>query len=95
MPREKRLLLSPSETTVRDAILAFVAARHPDLASGAVTGATSLGGGDILDSRTVRDLVMDLGERFGVPIGEETLAPSSFDSVDALARAIDARRVQL
>ena len=85
-------MLSPSETTVRDAILAFVAARYPDAAPGAVTGSTSLAGSDVLDSTGLRDLVADLGERFDVRVDEEILAPQNLESIDALARAIDARR---
>ncbi|KQP51398.1 acyl carrier protein [Methylobacterium sp. Leaf399] len=87
-------VLSPSEAAVREAILAFVASRNPGIAPGAVTGATSLVTSDVLDSIGVLDLLMELGERFDVPVDEESFALPNFESVDALARSIDGRRVR-
>ncbi|MDR7035764.1 MULTISPECIES: acyl carrier protein [Methylobacterium] len=83
---------------VREAILDFIAGRNPGLAPGAVTGQTSLVTSDALDSIGVLDLVLDLGERFGVEIEEEAFGLQNFESVDALARyiagKIDAGRAQ-
>jgi acyl carrier protein len=70
---------------VREAILAFIAGRNPGLPPDAVTGETSLVTSDALDSIGVLDLVLDLGERFGVEIDEDSFDLRHFESVDALA----------
>lgn len=77
---------------VREAILGFIAARNPGLAPGSVTGETSLVTSDALDSIGILDLVLDLGDRFGVEIEEDAFDLQHFESVDALARYIDGRR---
>lgn len=78
----------------RDAILAFIAARNPGMPPGTVTGATSLVTSDALDSIGVLDLMMDLGERFGFEIEEDSFDLAHFESVDALARYVDGRRLR-
>ncbi|GEP06190.1 acyl carrier protein [Methylobacterium oxalidis] len=79
------------QTQARQAILDFIAGRNPGLAPGAVTGQTSLVTSDALDSIGVLDLVLDLGERFGVEIDDAAFDLENFESVDALARYIAAR----
>ncbi|GBU16318.1 MAG: acyl carrier protein [Methylobacterium sp. CG08_land_8_20_14_0_20_71_15] len=81
-----------TRAAVREAILAFVAARNPGLPPGAVTPETSLVTSDALDSIGVLDLVLDLGERFGVEIDEESFDLRHFESVEALAAHIDGKR---
>ena len=81
-----------TQAAAREAILAFIAGRNPGLAPGAVTGATSLVTSDALDSIGVLDLMMELGERFGFEIEEDAFALAHFESVDALAAYVDARR---
>lgn len=83
-----------TQGAVRDAILAFIAARNPGLAPGSVTEATSLVTSDALDSIGVLDLVLDLGERFDVPIEEDAFALDHFESVEALAAYIDGLRTR-
>lgn len=78
---------------MREAILAFIAARNPGLAPGSVTGETSLVTSDVLDSIGVLDLVLELGDRFGIEVEEDAFDLRHFESVDALARYIDGRRV--
>ena len=77
---------------VREAIFGFIAARNPALPPGAVTGETSLVTSDALDSIGILDLMMHLGERYGVEIDEDSFDLSNFESVDTLARYIDDRR---
>lgn len=77
---------------VREAIYAFIAARNPELPAGSVTNATSLVTSDALDSIGILDLMLDLGERFGVEIDEDCFDLSNFESVDTLAHFIDDRR---
>lgn len=80
-----------TQSAVREAILAFIAARNPGLPPGSVTAETSLVTSDALDSIGVLDLVLDLGERFGVEVGEDAFALENFESVDALAAFIDGK----
>lgn len=82
--------MAETRAAARAAILAFIAQRNPGL-SGSVTGATSLVTSDALDSIGILDLMMDLGERFGFEIDEETFALAHFESVDALAGYVDGR----
>lgn len=77
---------------VREAIFAFIAARNPGLPPGAVSGETSLVTSDALDSIGILDLMMHLGDRFGVEIDEESFDLANFESVDTLSRFIDDRR---
>lgn len=83
-----------TRSEVREAILAFIAGRNPGLAPGALTPETSLVTSDALDSIGVLDLVLDLGERFGVEINEESFALENFESIEALAAHIDGRRAR-
>lgn len=76
----------------RAAILAFIAGRNPGMAPGTVTGATSLVTSDALDSIGILDLMMDLGERFGFEIEEDSFDLAHFETVDALARYVDGKR---
>ncbi len=77
---------------VREAIFAFIAARNPELPPGSVTNETSLVTSDALDSIGILDLMLDLGERFGVEIDEDCFDLGNFESVDTLARFIDDKR---
>lgn len=77
---------------VREAIFAFIAARNPGLPPGSVTGETSLVTSDALDSIGILDLMMHLGDRFGVEIDEDSFDLANFASVDTLAHFIDDRR---
>ncbi len=80
---------SRSIDEVREAILGFVAARNPGLPAGAITGTTSLVTSDALDSIGILDLMMHLGDRYGVEVDEDAFELSNFETVDALARYID------
>lgn len=90
--RASILLSVETQRAVREAILAFIAERNPGLPEGSVGPETSLVTSDALDSIGVLDLVLHLGERFGVEIEEDAFALENFESVDALASFIDARR---
>ncbi len=81
-----------THAAAREAILAFIAGRNPGLAPGAVTGSTSLVTSDALDSIGVLDLMMELGDRFGFEIEEDAFALAHFESVDALAAFVEAKR---
>lgn len=83
-----------SHTAARDAILAFIAARNPGMTPDTLTGATSLVTSDALDSIGVLDLMMDLGERFGFDIEDDSFDLAHFESIDALARYVDGRRLR-
>jgi acyl carrier protein len=83
--------LAETRAAVRAAILTFIAERNPGLPVGAITGDTSLVTSDALDSIGILDLMMDLGERFGFEIDEDSFALAHFESVDALARYVDGR----
>ncbi|GJE27242.1 acyl carrier protein [Methylobacterium organophilum] len=84
--------MAQTASEVREAIFAFIAARNPTLPPGSVTGSTSLVTSDALDSIGILDLMMELGDRFGVEIDEDSFELSNFESVDALALYIDDRR---
>jgi len=84
--------LVQSASDVRQAILAFIAVRNPGLSPGSVTGETSLVTSDALDSIGILDLMLDLGERFGVEVDEDSFDLANFSSVDTLAHYIDDRR---
>lgn len=77
---------------VREAIFGFIAARNPALPPGSVTGETSLVTSDALDSIGILELMMHLGERYGLEIDEDSFDLANFESVDTLARYIDDRR---
>nr|WP_245421626.1 acyl carrier protein [Methylobacterium sp. B4] len=81
-----------SMADVREAIFVFIAARNPGLPPGSVTGETSLVTSDALDSIGILDLMMHLGDRFGVEIDEDSFDLANFASVDTLAHFIDDRR---
>lgn len=83
--------MNETRLAARDAILAFIAQRNPALPAGAVTAETSLVTSDALDSIGVLDLMMDLGERFGFELDEDSFALAHFESVDALARHVAGR----
>ena len=78
----------------REAIRAFILGRNPGLAPDAITGRTSLVTSDALDSIGVLDLMMALGERFGFEIEEDAFALAHFESVDALAAFVEAKRIE-
>ena len=78
----------------RESIRAFILGRNPGLEPDAITGQTSLVTSDALDSIGVLDLMMDLGERFGFEIEEDAFALAHFESIDALAAYVAARRNQ-
>ncbi|GJE16636.1 acyl carrier protein [Methylobacterium marchantiae] len=83
-----------AHAAAREAILAFIAGRNPGLAPGAVTDATSLVTSDALDSIGVLDLMMELGDQFGFDIEEDAFELAHFESVDALAAFVEAKRVR-
>ncbi|WP_245259296.1 acyl carrier protein [Methylobacterium sp. 77] len=93
---ERHELAGASEefAAAREAILAFIAGRNPGLVPGSVTGATSLVTSDALDSIGVLDLMMELGDWFGFEIEEDAFELAHFESIDALATFVEAKRAQ-
>ena len=84
--------MARSVDEVREAIFGFIAARNPGLPPGSVDGATSLVTSDALDSIGILDLMLHLGECYGVEIDEDAFELANFESVDTLARYVDDRR---
>lgn len=86
--------MADTQDAARGAILAFIAARNPGLTPGSVTGKTSLVTSDALDSIGILDLMMELGDRFGFEIEEDAFELAHFESIDALAAFVAAKRTQ-
>lgn len=84
-----------SMADVREAIFGFIAARNPGLPPGSVTAETSLVTSDALDSIGILDLMLHLGQLYGIEIDEDAFELANFESVDTLARYIDDRRSAL
>jgi acyl carrier protein len=83
-----------THAAAREAIFAFIVGRNPGLAPGAITGETSLVTSDALDSIGVLDLMMELGDRFGFEIEDDAFELTHFESIDALAAFVDAKRAE-
>jgi len=46
----------------------------------------------VIDSMTMVGLIAFLEETYGISIGEDDMIPENFDSIDAIATYIEARR---
>lgn len=54
-----------------------------------LTNVTDIVEGGYLDSFEIMNLIMLMGENFGVEIGFEEIVPENFNSIDAMANMVE------
>ena len=84
-------LIPPSSSEIAGNIREFVLQRFPLARQGTLDDRSPLLDSGIVDSLGILELVQFLVDRYGIEVTDEDLMPDNFQSIESLARFVEAK----
>ncbi len=87
------MAVSPLNGEIASALIReFVRNRFPGIASGPVEECTPLLASGALDSLGILELVIFIGEKFGIEVADEDFDPTNFETIGHLVQFVERKR---